>query len=124
MSSETIWKNNSGGNNHSLVFENSALTLTVEKPDGSKWVSEPRATKSSLDEWMRAFENLGPKWNQVPHAEIDEAGDYSDARYAESQSPDAQSSSPREIAYWTVHHINLTTKHLIQDRFEVRQKLS
>lgn len=108
----TIWTNTEDGNNHSLKYYKSTLTLTVIKPDGAKYESEPQPTSSSAQEWLAAFEGVGPKWSQVPGAE-DKGNQYLDARAR---------GTPQETALWMVDHTKGDTLYELADRFRVLER--
>lgn len=106
----TVWTNTTNRNNHSVVAEDGKLTLTVIKPDGTRW-SATQDTTSTPIEWQAAFSGLGPKWHQDDDSETQVGQRYQATRRART---------PQEEVVWTVDHEKVdSTRHIIRDELSV-----
>lgn len=108
-----IWENKTQNNDHSLVWRNRMLILTIIKPDKTIFVCEPVSTISSADEWKTAFVGLGPKWNQDSESNVDDR--YQAVRRAQT---------PQEEAVWTVDHTKLVAENVGDAQYKIADKLA
>lgn len=115
VSREPIWTNTNNGNNHSLDYcrgedDMGYLQLTVRKPDGTEWVSEPRFTLNDLSFWQRALAGVGMEWNQ-------ETSSLEGRHFKAVRSVTVQGAK----IVWRVNHDFVEGKYVILDQFHVAE---
>ena len=104
-----IWSNTADGNDHSLIYNNGLLTLTVIKRDGTTF-SKTRPTRSTAAEWIEAFENLGSEW--IENDRVD--------GYPTNSTRRSRPTAKREVAHWDMEHFEeQDDTYTLHDNFTV-----
>ena len=112
MSAVTIWKDQADGNNHSLVWDEGLLTLTVIKPDGVTFGAS-QSTEGTAEQWAAAFASNGGQWRKA-HQEV------VDGHFIELRSMREQETGDTGI--WPVDHFKpdgLEAKYILADGFVI-----